>query len=193
MSVEHHLSQLPAYQTFIDTISVLDLPISGSELHGLMCGYLCAGAASEGETYLRALTTHKKGELFRAAVLTLFEVYNLTQQQLINFDFEFQLLLPDDNQPLIDRAQAFSEWCEGFTQGMTVSGVGYAQLHEEESQEALRHLLEFAQLEYETLQVDEEDEKALFEVSEYTRMTVLRLYGDLVSTNSGHGKAKTKH
>lgn len=60
MLTENKALHLPAYQMFIDTISVLELPISGSELHGIMCGYLCAGAPTEGEAYLRALTVKSK-------------------------------------------------------------------------------------------------------------------------------------
>ncbi|KTD17897.1 UPF0149 family protein [Legionella jordanis] len=193
MPIESQGLHLPTYQTFFDDLSVLTLPISISELHGVMCGYLCAGAPAEGEAYLRALTLkHNKDEATRAAALAMFDVYAISQQQLANFDFEFQLLLPDEEEPLIARAQAFSEWCDGFIQGMTLAGIGYEQLQEEDSQEALQHMLEFAQLDYESLEVDEEDEKALMEVSEYARMAVLRIYGDILgdgnkaSTNTTH-------
>ncbi|MDI9818970.1 YecA family protein [Tatlockia sp. PL877] len=172
---------LPAYDAFVDAISMLSLPVSGSELHGVMCGYLCAGAPLEGEAYLRALTVNsKREEETRVAALAMFDVFAISQQQLANFDFTFQLLLPDETESLMIRAQAFGEWCEGFAQGMTMAGIGHEQLHEEESQEALHHILEFAQLDYEALEVEEEDEKALVEVSEYARMAVLRIYEDLL-------------
>ncbi|WP_028388763.1 UPF0149 family protein [Legionella fairfieldensis] len=194
MSSQSDAIHLPAYQTFLDTIAVLALPISASELHGLMCGYLCAGATSEGETYLRALTPGKRDVSVRTAALAMFEVYSISQHQLANFDFEFQLLLPDEHESLVIRAQAFSEWCEGFTQGMALSGIGYEQLHDEESQEALQHLGEFAHLDYETLEIDEEDEKALMEVQEYTRMAVIRLHSDLISSQSNEeNSSETRH
>lgn len=172
---------LPSYLHFKDSISILSLPISCSELHGVLCGYLCAGAVTEGETYLRALLNHKRNEAIRHAARILFEVYTISQQQISQFNFEFQLMLPDDEAPLIVRAQAFSEWCEGFTQAMTLSGVSYKHLEDEETRDALLHLTEFAQLDYESLHVDENDEKALVEVSEYARMAILRLHGDLLS------------
>lgn len=194
MSVENNPRHLPAYQSFLDAISVLGLPVSASELHGIMCGYLCAGAVSEGESYIRALMLKQtKDETTRTAALAMFNVYTVSQEQMKNFDFQFQLMLPDEHEPLIDRAQAFSEWCEGFTQGMTIVGVSYDQLNEEESQEALQHLAEFAQLDYQSLEVDEEDERALMEVSEYTRMAVLRLYGDLLSNDDGPDTPATAH
>lgn len=55
----------------------------------------------------------------------------------------------------------------------------YDYFADEEDQEALQHIIEFAQLDCDLLDVDEEDEQALMEVSEYTRMAVLRLHNDL--------------
>lgn len=184
---------LPTYLTFTDSIAVLALPISPSELHGMMCGYLCAGGVNEGEAYLRALIGSKKDPSLREAALALFGVYGVSQQQITDFNFDFQLMLPDDNESLPERAQAFSEWCEGYVQGMTLSGIGFEELHEEEAQEALQHLREFAELDYQSLQVDEEDERALMEVTEYARMAVLRIYGDLHSNQPKSERSEKSH
>lgn len=180
MSEENHPLHLPSYESFNDSLASLGLPISPSELHGVISGYLCANAVSQGELYLRALLGNKKDDLSRKAVLTMFSVYAISQQQMSHFDFSFELMLPNEEAPLFDRARAFSEWCEGFVQGLTVAGVGLENFSEEEAQEALQHLIEFAELDTESLDVDEEDEKALMEVREYTRMAVLRLHADLM-------------
>lgn len=186
MSVENHSGVFPFYQTFVDNIAVLALPVSGSELHGVMCGYLSAGAVHEGEMYLRALMVkrEKKPEI-KAAALAMFELYGISKQQIAALDFEFRLLLPDDDTSLAERAQAFCEWCEGFTQGITLAGVNFDNLEEEDSQEALQHLFEFAHLDYESLDIDEHDEKALMEVSEYARMAVVSLSRDIQDNHSG--------
>lgn len=196
MSTINEPIHLPSYNTFTDAIADLDLPISGSELHGVMCGYLCAGATSEGEGYLRALMTNKNDQNkigLREAALALFGVFAVSQQQITSFDFEFQLLLPAEDEPLSERAKAFGEWCEGFTQGMGLANVGYDDLQEEEAQEALQHLTEFAHLDYHTLHVNEEDEQSLMEVSEYARMAVLRIYSDLYANHMKDGQSKTAH
>lgn len=190
---EHDHLHLPAYEEFAESISCLNLTTSASELHGMMCGYLCASADSQGEAYLRALLNNKKDELSRNALLVMFSVYSISQQQINDYDFEFEMLLPDENEPLIERAQAFSEWCEGFTQGLTMSGVGSEQFYEEEAQEALQHIIEFAELDCDSLDVDEDDEKALVEVSEYARLAVLRLHGDLVANERERGNSETTH
>lgn len=193
MSLNHDSEQFPAYDAFVDAISVLGLTISPSELHGLMCGYLCAGAVGEGEAYLRALATNKKDDAVRTASLAIFSLYAYSQQQCVNFDFEFKLLLPDDEEYLVNRAQAFSEWCDGFTQAITLVGISEEQLNEEESIEALQHIEEFSQLDCASLDIDEEDERALMEVTEYTRMAILRLYGDILASKSESGSTRVMH
>lgn len=193
MFVENSQLHLPKYDDFVESIAGLNLPISASELHGIMCGYLCAGADSQGESYLRALTGNKNDEVHRQVGLVLFSVYSVSQQQIANFAFEVELLLPDDNQPLADRAKAFGEWCEGFVQALTLAGIDADQFYEEEAQEALQHITEFAELDYESLEVNDEDESALMEVSEYTRMAILRLHADLVANERERGDTGMPH
>lgn len=185
MSTNSKSLHLPGYQLFMDAIEVLNLPISGSELHGVMCGYLCTGEVREGEAYLRAYMPSQNGAKMRQAALALFGVYAVSQQQLLNFDFEFQLLLPDDDEPIIKRAQAFREWCDGFIQGLNLGGVDQSDLHDEETLEALEHLTEFAQLDYQSLSVGEDDEQALMDVNEYTRFAVLRIHQDIENNRDG--------
>lgn len=185
MSFENYLTQLPDYDEFAECIANLQLPFSASELHGILCGYICAGIPDKAEAYLRALTSGKHNEATKTAQLVLFGVYSLSQQQIDNLDFEFQLLLPGDHASLGDRAQAFTEWCTGFNQGMTVAGISPERLIDEEAQDILHHLQEFAKLDYDALEISEEDEKSLMEVSEYTRMGVLKLRGEIIEEKKG--------
>lgn len=194
MSKDPENLHLPNYDAYAESVAVLTVPVSASLMHGMMCGYLCLGADSEGEAYLRALLHNKKDEASRAAVLTLFTVFSISQQQINSLDFEFSMLLPNDNEPLPLRAKAFSEWCQGFTQVLTLAGMNIDQFYEEEAQEALQHLIEFAELDYENLDVEDEDEHALMEVSEYARMAVLRLHNDFImNTKKRGGTTGTTH
>ena len=168
---------LPSYQTVSQAITRLNLPYSVSQLHGLFCGYLTAGKSHQGEMMMRALSTHDDAS--RAASRMLFDVLTVSQQQLEHLEFDFELLLPHDETALLTRAQAFTEWCEGFSQGLTIAGIGSSQLHDPDAQEALHHMMEFAKLDYHALQRGENDEKAFMEVSEYARMAVLQIHTDL--------------
>ncbi len=188
MSLENHKLQLPSHDDFANALAILALPISGSELHGIMCGYLCAGAIREGEYYLSALSADYKDSESRRATLMMFEIYSLSQQQLSDFNFNFQLLLPSEKESLATRAQAFSEWCAGFIQALELAGINSANLDDEDTEDIFQHLSEFAQLDYGNINVDEEDdddENAFMEVSEYARMSIVSLYHSLHSQHKG--------
>lgn len=193
MHQEHKTLHLPDYDDFNERISVLMLDVSPSELHGQLCGYLCAGADAQGEAFINALLNNKRDSESRSALLELFSTFSISQQQFNQFDFAFEFLLPDDNQPLLDRAQAFSEWCSGFVEALQLAGVDREQFYEEEAQEALSHLEDFALLEYESVEVSEEDEVALMEIMEYARMAVIRLHGDLLMNERERGESDRAH
>ncbi|HBI21020.1 MAG TPA: YecA family protein [Legionella sp.] len=184
---------LPIYQTVIDSITPLALSISGSELHGMMCGYLSAGAVQKGDAYLRALLAHQNDATIRTAAPVLFEVYAISQQQIEGSGFEFQLLLPDEEEPLLERVKSFSEWCDGFTQGIRMAGVDMDTFQDDDAQDAIEHITEFAELDYHSLQFDEDDERALTEISEYARMAVLHIYSDLTANHQGLDDPETTH
>lgn len=193
MRVSENSSQLPSYHRVQQILEPLQLPISISEIHGLFCGYICAGTENSGESYIRSVLSGFKKEEARDALLCLFELYTFSQQQIDSGDFSFYMLLPDSHETLMNRAQAFSEWCEGFSQGMHLSDVHQNDFSDAEAQEALSHIQEFAQLDYEELSVEESDEKALMEVSEYTRMAVLRLYTERQMQKAEQSETKQRH
>ncbi len=190
MVLNDGVMKLPDYLHFSQALAPLNLPISCSELHGVLCGYLAASVEREAESYLRAVLAKRDAGEIRQAKLALFDVYAISQHQLSNLGFGFELMLPNDDALLATRAQAFSEWCEGFTQGVTVVGRDHPRLQTEEMQEILQHLSEFAQLDYGSLRVNEEDERALIEVIEYTRMAVLSIHAEIQTSDNHEGQGK---
>lgn len=183
---------LPDHQTFNESIKALTLPISTSKLHGIMCAYLAVGANQGGEAYLQAIMPQKKDKASRVTILSLFNIYAITQQQIAHFGFKFQLLLPDANQSLLSRAQAFSEWCVGFTQGLSLSGFNIQHLKNESTREMILHIAEFGQLDYQMLEVNEDDARAFMYATEYTRMAVPEIYAD-IHLQQGHTGPKSVH
>lgn len=193
MRQEHKTLHLPDYDDFNERISVLMLDVSPSELHGQLCAYLCAGADAQGEAFISALLNNKRDRESRSALLELFSTFSISQQQFNQFDFGFEFLVPNDDAPLLERAQAFSEWCGGFVETLRLAGVDSAQFYEEDAQEALSHLEDFALLEYESIEVGEEDEVALMEIMEYARMAIIRLHGDLLMNERERGESDRAH
>lgn len=192
MSTYHDSLHLPPWPSVIDSLAMLPLTISASTLHGQLCGLLCAEKMHKAESYITALVGSQKNDHARAALKVLFTMYSISQQQILAEDFDFQLMLPEDHELLSDRALAFTEWCNGFLQGLEMAGVDDGEF-EEEALEALQYIREFAELDCSTLDISEDDEKAFMEVSEYTRMAVLRLHSDLVEHKKIRGESGSEH
>jgi len=177
--------ELPNYDNLQVICEQLNLSFSPAAIHGMLCGFLCAGQTLESERFLKELTNN---QIDQDAVKSLSSLRQISLQQINTHDFEFYLLLPDDDEPLGVRAKALSEWCHGFVDSFNSIDINIDDLSEQESKDALLHIHEFSELDYQSLAIDEEDEKAYVEVSEYVRMAVLMLHTELTKNIiSGNG------
>jgi yecA family protein len=158
---------------------VLDLSDSGSaaEAHGLLAGLLCMDAGIDVESWLEQILGPDEPSPSgrdRALLVRLFEE---TRRQLNDFDFSFELFLPDDDQPLSERADALGEWCQGF-----LLGLGYGSKGADwpgECAEILRDFVEISRLDPEVS--GEADEAAYAELAEYVRVGVQVIRSELQS------------
>ena len=173
----HH--EMPNYEQMIDDLSTLDLNLEVSHLHGLLSGLIVAGASLQAENYLRSLIMNKTGPSFHQSTQALFSIYTITHTWLNNFGFEFKMLLPDENCSLQERILAFADWCLGFLEGLNLSGLSMDDFENEDDIEILQHFEDFSDMDAEDLELNEEDEKAYLEVTEYARLAVLQLFCDL--------------
>ncbi len=160
-----------------DELARLLLPLgtinSPSELHGLLCGKLCAGTAlSETRWLLEAVEfldfTQAPDERVRDALSRL---YHQSRAQL-HEDFSPVLMLPDDDAEMAERLRALSEWCHGF-----LSGFGSVSREEALTEEALSILQDLAAIVHISADEDDADEEADYmEVVEYVRVLAATLY-----------------
>jgi hypothetical protein len=171
---------IPDYDAVQTSLVDLRIPISAAELHGALSGCLCAGAALTPANWLAyALTDAElEGQAEPGSVLAVF--FDAVSGQLAGdvMDFEFDLLLPDDDAPVTERGPAMVDWCRGFLGGFGVVPAP-AQALSEEADEALQDLAKIAasDLNYEDAEADEE---ALIEVCEYIRVAAVLLYNERV-------------
>jgi uncharacterized protein YgfB (UPF0149 family) len=186
-------SALPDYAPLAASLTPLDLPFSLSQLHGLLCGYVCAANQDRASAFLHTLTSNQKHPVSQETKTQLFALLTFSEHQIQQFEFEFQFLLPDEHTPLINRAQAFSEWCDGFLQGLHACHIQDKSFKETETKEALIHFQEFSQLDTDNLSVSEEDEKAFMEVYEYARLAVLSIRAACESLHPNGKAGQAKH
>jgi uncharacterized protein YgfB (UPF0149 family) len=170
---------LASFTQLSNDLAILDLNQDLSELHGRITGLIVAGASEHAEAYLRGLSMNKSGPQYHQAMNALFSLYTITHTCLYNFEFNFQLLLPDDNYSLQDRLYAFTNWTQGFLEGLDMSGLTLEDFESEETIEVLQHLEDFADMEVENIDASEQDEHAYVDVTEYLRLAVMQLFCDL--------------
>ena len=104
----------------------------------------------------------------------------MTRAALTAGDCDFAPLRPHDDAPLAERAAAFGAWCRGFLSGFGLSGIADLGTLGEDARGFLADLSRFATLASEGVG-DEDDERALTELIEFTRMGVLLVRAELVA------------
>jgi len=179
MSAEHENSiELPDFDLIANLFVQEGVQVvSPSELHGLFCGHLAAGARSQPDALLRSACElmdidQLKDESSKIGVLALYQV---ALAQLQSTDMSFQLLLPDDESALSERVQMLGSWCTGFLSGFGLQGSHSNSSMSKETRETLQDLGQIAQIEAD-IDDTEENEADMMEVQEYVRMACLMLF-----------------
>ena len=170
-------AQLPAHADVAAELNALEAGVDASELHGSLCGWLAGGGAHDGSGWFGAvmadplLSAPEPGGM-------LDRLYRASVQQLESPDFDFELLMPDDERPVDERGDALLAWGRGFLGGFGLA-AGESPPLSEESSEALADLARITanELSYEDPQADEE---ALGEVAEFVRVAVMLVHSDCV-------------
>ncbi|HSX60203.1 MAG TPA: UPF0149 family protein [Tahibacter sp.] len=157
----------------------LEFGVAASDLHGSLTGFLCGGGKASARNWLQRLEietdpgieTHARMEL-------LTQLFRNCRAQLEDPGFAFEPLLPGEDEPLAERADALVQWCRGFLGGLGLSGVNAERGLSEDGTEILRDFgtIAASQLDYDDA---EEDESALVEVLEFIRVGVMLLHAEL--------------
>lgn len=141
-----------------------------AECHGHLLGLLCAQIENPVGQWLDALLSAAPSDnaLLEEARMEMDAVGRLLVGKVADGNLEYQLLLPDDDEPLSERAAALAHWCQGFLFGMAQGGIkNFAGLPGDCS-ELLNDFSEITKL---TVENDtEEDEAAFIELEEFVRV-----------------------
>jgi uncharacterized protein YgfB (UPF0149 family) len=164
----------------LDGLAVrLRLAIAASELHGSLCGFL-AGGGRPGTAPLLELLQLEGAEAMAPApsdLALLDRLAQLAQAELADPELGFEPLLPPDDRPLPERAEALGDWCRGFLGGFGLAGAGAHGKLSEEAQEILRDLGTLAGASFD-FGDEGEDEDALIELHEFVRMAAMLLHAE---------------
>ena len=143
---------------------------SAAETQGIATGMLCGNDRTETRLWISEIL-QDIDEIDLEDRIVLEHLFENTKTTLVGDDFSFKLLLPDDNAPLSERADALRQWCQGFLFG--IGSVPLASDWPDESREIIKDIAEFAKLD---ANVDGEDaENDFMEITEYLRAAVMYL------------------
>jgi len=179
---------LPDIGQLEDLLFQVDAAMGAVESQGALCGILCAQGATEATRWL----VHVLGDqgedgkpALKDAAARLMQIYQFTIEQINDTEIEFDLYLPDDDDPLEERVEALSSWCQGFIYGLAVGGIRQDTDLPDDTQELLRDIIEISQISQASVEAEqegegeEEDEVAFMEVVEYVRMGTVLIYEEL--------------
>lgn len=171
-----------------------------SECHGILCGLFCAQGNDLGSGWFMrileagdAYAGTPEATLTRNDLEMLDALYNETQQQFLDLDFGFSLLLPDDEVALVERVRALAEWCRGFLYGIASGGIDVSTHYSGEVAELLHDLAEISRAEGDEELPTEAEEEAYMELVEYIRLGVIFIYEELQGTDEEAPGERTLH
>lgn len=164
-----------SYSELEKALNKTALKLHPSQVHGLICGFLC-GHPKNTKAWEELIAGKNDPEATHELLQSL---YDLSSDQLRDFLFEFQLLLPEDSKDLPERAEALTLWCQGLLTGLKMADVPISDRKPSELTEAINDIIEVAKMNYEDVVASEEDEVAYTDLVEYIRMVVTFIYQEL--------------
>lgn len=152
---------------------------SAAEVHGMLVGMLAGGADPVTEQNFGLLSDllHEGQPLNPAVKQKLTALNDKIRTDLADPDMHFQLLLPDDSQPVEDRLTAMIGWVQAFLVGFGVFQTNLNGLSID-IREAIEDMVELAKLDVETSD-DEETDRAYFEIVEYLRVSAIMCFCEI--------------
>ncbi len=187
------MERLGDFDELQEVLESQDAQMGVSEIHGLAAGMLCVQLNADFNKWLAALfdTEEQFNGLTKDDMQSLAGLFNGTLELLKSDQFIFDLLLPHDDERIAVRANALSEWCQGFLYGVAYMGVGDDKDWTDESRGVLRDLMEISRLDSDNS--DDTDEQAFIELHEYVRMAVQLLMTELQLVPSDKANEPTVH
>lgn len=165
-------------------LSRLEVPVSASEAHGLLCGLLSAQPSAMAKrvwlTELLDAAALAPGSLSgRVEELKALDTwFSQVLESLNDSDLNFNPLLPEDNTDLRERTRALGDFCAGFCYGIGLGTAGRANARLPEDTAEL--ISDFNEIDSTaSSNIDDADEETLIELCEYVRVGVLLISEEL--------------
>ena len=180
-------TELPDFDDFADLLLQCNSLASPTDLQGVVCGLLSAGAPlTQPQWHELAKQLMDVENLDPLMIEALDALLRASQEELKGDGFSLGLLLPSDHVDLDMRVQSLAGWCSSFLHGFGGAGLKANQSFSAEAAEALRDIAALAQIDVDDESSEAEAEANYMEVVEYLRMAVLTLYLEFANKQQLH-------
>ena len=186
-------SVLPSFKKISQVLEAEELFTNAAETHGILSGFVCGGIALNDNSWQSLFNDviNEGMALPKAMKELISDVYADVVKQCTDDGLGFQLLLPEDEQPLDERAEAMAQWAQGFLVGFGMVQQSLNQASED-VQEVIRDIRDISQLSLDFEQEDEDSEIAFTEIVEYLRVSAMVCFNTF-SRNTPPPISKTLH
>ncbi len=150
-----------------------------AEAHGTLAGALCSSRNYGLIEWLREILPDDSPDHAALQGSVLQNVYDSMVRTLVGNDADFAPLLPNDDAPLAERADALSLWCQGFLYGLGSGATSDPGTVSTEAGEIIRDFTEITHVGVDAGDENEESEIAFAEVLEFVRVGVQLLFVEL--------------
>ena len=155
--------------------------VVAAEGHGCLCGALCTAPDYTVERWLEELVATDDETVTIPPDAALRLLFADTHRALRGDAMEFEPLLPDDDEPLEQRAIALAQWCQGFLYGFGTGKPVRAQDIKGQIEEILRDVSHIAQASVDVGAAGEDEESSYAELVEYLRVGVQLIHDELAA------------
>jgi uncharacterized protein YgfB (UPF0149 family) len=148
-----------------------------SEAHGLL-----TGLASRGITSLEIQNKMHMFQLSPEDDSTLLEgLFELILRDLESTNPTFNLLLPEDDESLVSRADELANWTGGYIQGFCYDGESSISTASQDVQELIQDIMDISGMQMPIGSLEEnseDDERSLMEIEEYLKLGVQLIFDE---------------
>ena len=153
------------------------LNFAGAEVHGILTGMLCANVTNDPQDWLTLIAAPRSAATSDNEPWS--PLYQTTLSQLAYGEFEFRLMLPDDDAPLQQRTEALADWCRGFLYGISNGKLQQQMELSDNVTEIIEDLTQISRAGHDNEADDEAEEAAYMELVEYVRAGAMLIYVEL--------------
>lgn len=180
-------SKIPAFDDVSHLLAQTDSDATPSEIHGLLCGFICVGSRLNGKFWLDILLKQLTNTRYSTTAKQelILNMYDAIGRQLSGLSDKFSLLLPLESASLLEKAKALSEWCQGFSYSLSLTSNPSGEYVSEEVHDVLHSIAEVADLNLDDIEMDEKDAAAYHQVVSYVESSVTLIYSELADNSFG--------